>query len=62
MFDGYMRKQYMDKASDRNPFGTDENPSSFESFDVFTKVRAHYPSMYVLDSQLKCGRSAFSSN
>ena len=41
MFDGYLRKQYLDKASDRNPFGTDEDPSSFDSFDVFTKVKAH---------------------
>lgn len=38
IFDSQARKQYLDKAPDRNPFGDDEAPAKFEDFDVFTKV------------------------
>ena len=40
LFDEYTRRQYVAKAPERNPFGTDEVPISFNEFDIFTKVRA----------------------
>ncbi|KAM3071350.1 hypothetical protein ACMFMG_008942 [Clarireedia jacksonii] len=39
IFDEYARRQYVTKAPDRNPFGTEEEPAKFTDFDVFTKVR-----------------------
>ncbi|CAI6245617.1 unnamed protein product [Periconia digitata] len=39
IFDEYTRRQYVAKAPLRNPFGTDEDPVKFNSFDVFTKIR-----------------------
>jgi hypothetical protein len=40
LFDEYTRRQYVSKAPEKpNPFGADETPASFASFDVFTKVR-----------------------
>lgn len=39
LFDEYTRRQYVAKASERNPFGTEETPSKFASFEVFTKIR-----------------------
>jgi len=38
-FDEYTRRQYLSKAPEKNPFGTDETPASFADFDVFTKIR-----------------------
>ncbi|KAI1843381.1 hypothetical protein JX266_010378 [Neoarthrinium moseri] len=53
LFDEYTRRQYVAKNPDRNPFGTDEEPAKFNSFDIFTKLRVlhqltqwimlHYP-------------------
>ena len=39
IFDEYTRRQYIAKAPQRNPFGTDEEPAKFAEFDAFTKVR-----------------------
>ncbi|KAK3695183.1 hypothetical protein B0T22DRAFT_488566 [Podospora appendiculata] len=39
LFDEYSRRQYISKAPDKNPFGTDETPARFADFDVFKKVR-----------------------
>ncbi|KAF2638032.1 hypothetical protein P280DRAFT_456837 [Massarina eburnea CBS 473.64] len=39
IFDEYARRQFVAKAPSRNPFGTDEEPVKFSTFDVFTKVR-----------------------
>lgn len=39
IFDEYTRRQYVAKAPERNPFGTDEVPNKFNDFDVFTKIR-----------------------
>jgi hypothetical protein len=38
-FDEYARRQYVAKAPQRNPFGTDEIPNKFDDFDVFHKIR-----------------------
>ncbi|KAF1989432.1 hypothetical protein K402DRAFT_411025 [Aulographum hederae CBS 113979] len=38
IFDEYARRQYVAKAPHRNPFGIDEEPKSFNEFDVFTKI------------------------
>jgi hypothetical protein len=38
LFDEYTRRQYVAKAPDRNPFGTEEEAAKFSEFDVFTKV------------------------
>jgi len=38
IFDEYTRRQYVAKAPERNPFGTDEEPAKFAEFDIFTKV------------------------
>jgi hypothetical protein len=49
IFDSQARKQYLDKAPDRNPFGDDETPLPFRDFDVFTKVCClAYPQPHVL--------------
>ncbi|PQE11163.1 PHD-finger domain-containing protein [Rutstroemia sp. NJR-2017a BVV2] len=39
IFDEYARRQYVSRAPDRNPFGTEEEPAKFTEFDVFTKIR-----------------------
>ncbi|KAF1956155.1 hypothetical protein CC80DRAFT_70117 [Byssothecium circinans] len=39
IFDEYARRQFVAKAPSRNPFGTDELPIKFDTFDVFTKIR-----------------------
>lgn len=38
IFDEYTRRQYMAKAPQRNPFGTEEEPAKFMDFDTFTKA------------------------
>lgn len=38
LFDEYTRRQYVAKAPDRNPFGTDETPAKFNDFDATLKV------------------------
>lgn len=40
IFDEYTRRQYMAKAPQRNPFGTEEEPAKFMDFDSFTKASA----------------------
>jgi hypothetical protein len=39
IFDEYTRRQFVAKAPTRNPFGIDEEPHKFDTFDVFTKLR-----------------------
>ncbi|KAI0109673.1 hypothetical protein GGR51DRAFT_512377 [Nemania sp. FL0031] len=39
LFDEYTRRQYVAKAPDRNPFGTDEIPAKFNDFDALLKIR-----------------------
>lgn len=39
IFDEYARRQYLAKASERNPFGEEEEPLKFSEFDVFTKLK-----------------------
>ncbi|KAI1814716.1 hypothetical protein GGS20DRAFT_547079 [Poronia punctata] len=39
LFDEYTRRQYVAKAPDRNPFGTDESPAKFNDFDPILKIR-----------------------
>ncbi|KAK4553184.1 hypothetical protein LTR86_009714 [Recurvomyces mirabilis] len=39
IFDEYTRRQYLAKAPARNPFGDDEDPASFQSLDIFTRIR-----------------------
>ncbi|KAF2748100.1 hypothetical protein M011DRAFT_485976 [Sporormia fimetaria CBS 119925] len=39
IFDEYTRRQFVAKAPDRNPFGTDETPNKFDDFDVYTKIK-----------------------
>ncbi|KAK3906213.1 reticulocyte-binding protein 2 a [Staphylotrichum tortipilum] len=39
LFDEYTRRQFVSKAPEKNPFGTDETPAKFAHFDVFTKIR-----------------------
>ncbi|TGO24208.1 hypothetical protein BPAE_0108g00010 [Botrytis paeoniae] len=39
IFDEYTRRQYVAKAPERNPFGTEEEPAKFTEFDAFTKIR-----------------------
>lgn len=38
IFDEYTRRQYVAKAPQRNPFGTEQEPLKFADFDAFTKV------------------------
>ncbi|KAL8752967.1 MAG: hypothetical protein Q9199_005374 [Rusavskia elegans] len=38
IFDGYTRRQYVAKAPEQNPFGTEDTPNKFNEFDVFTKL------------------------
>ncbi|KAI0111524.1 hypothetical protein F4814DRAFT_422783 [Daldinia grandis] len=39
LFDEYTRRQYVAKATDRNPFGTADTPAKFDDFDAFTKIK-----------------------
>ncbi|KFY42215.1 hypothetical protein V494_02514, partial [Pseudogymnoascus sp. VKM F-4513 (FW-928)] len=39
IFDEYTRRQYVAKAPERNPFGTEEEPAKFAEFDIFTKIK-----------------------
>ncbi|KAI0140855.1 hypothetical protein GGR57DRAFT_422000 [Xylariaceae sp. FL1272] len=39
LFDEYARRQYVAKAPERNPFGTDEVPAKFDDFDALLKLR-----------------------
>ncbi|KAI1436295.1 hypothetical protein GGR50DRAFT_239275 [Xylaria sp. CBS 124048] len=39
LFNEYTRRQYVAKAPDRNPFGTDESPANFNDFDALLKIR-----------------------
>ncbi|KAL9941691.1 hypothetical protein ACHAO5_008741, partial [Verticillium nonalfalfae] len=39
IFDEYTRRQYMAKAPEKNPFGTQEIPAKFAEFDALTKIR-----------------------
>ncbi|KAL8693486.1 MAG: hypothetical protein Q9224_003743 [Gallowayella concinna] len=38
IFDEYTRRQYVAKAPEQNPFGSEENPNKFADFDIFTKL------------------------
>ncbi|KAK4682071.1 hypothetical protein QC764_113930 [Podospora pseudoanserina] len=39
LFDEYTRRQYLNKAPEKNPFGNSEVSLRFADFDVFTKIR-----------------------
>ncbi|KAK0633364.1 hypothetical protein B0T14DRAFT_65032 [Immersiella caudata] len=39
LFDEYCRRQFLAKAPEKNPFGTEETSAKFAGFDVFTKIR-----------------------
>jgi hypothetical protein len=39
IFDEYTRRQFVAKAPNRNPFGTEEEPNRFDDFDVYTKIK-----------------------
>ncbi|KAI0484782.1 hypothetical protein GGR56DRAFT_42821 [Xylariaceae sp. FL0804] len=39
LFDEYTRRQYVAKAPEQNPFGTDEIPAKFDDFDALLKIR-----------------------
>ncbi|KAI9644919.1 hypothetical protein NHQ30_006953 [Ciborinia camelliae] len=41
IFDEYTRRQYVAKAPERNPYGTEEEPTKFADFDAFTKASTH---------------------
>lgn len=62
IFDEYTRRQYVAKAPDRNPFGTEEEPAKFTEFDVFTKVLFYDPRMisnaYQLNIRFVCCNSS----
>ncbi|GKT39954.1 reticulocyte-binding protein 2 a [Colletotrichum spaethianum] len=38
LFDEYTRRQYLARAPEKNPFGTEETAAKFADFDVLTKV------------------------
>lgn len=40
LFDEYSRRQFLAKAPEKNPFGSEETPAKFVDFDVFTKVHS----------------------
>lgn len=51
IFDEYTRRQYVAKAPQRNPFGTDEEPRHFNDFDVFLKLKVlHQLSVWTLNN------------
>lgn len=39
VFEEYTRRQFLAKAPEKNPFGTEDLPTKFADFDVFTKIR-----------------------
>ncbi|UNI15282.1 hypothetical protein JDV02_001825 [Purpureocillium takamizusanense] len=39
IFNDQMRKQYLTKSPNNNPFGDDDTPQYFADFDVFTKIK-----------------------
>ncbi|KAK1978263.1 PHD-finger domain-containing protein [Colletotrichum cereale] len=39
LFDEYTRRQYLARAPEKNPFGTDETATKFADFDVLTKIQ-----------------------
>ncbi|KAF2401125.1 hypothetical protein EJ06DRAFT_378388 [Trichodelitschia bisporula] len=39
IFDEYARRQYVAKAPERNPFGEGEEPLSFQSLDIMTRIK-----------------------
>ncbi|KAL0469196.1 hypothetical protein QR685DRAFT_329552 [Neurospora intermedia] len=39
VFEEYTRRQFLAKAPEKNPFGTENLSSKFADFDVFTKIR-----------------------
>ncbi|KAJ3575927.1 hypothetical protein NPX13_g3868 [Xylaria arbuscula] len=55
LFDEYTRRQYVAKAPDRSPFGTDETPAKFDDFDAALKVRLLHilTSIQLLTSSIK---------
>jgi hypothetical protein len=48
LFDEYTRRQFLSKAPEKNPFGTEQTPARFAHFDVFTKVCWSKPSVEAL--------------
>jgi hypothetical protein len=54
LFDEYTRRQFVSKAPEKNPFGTDETPAKFADFDVFTKVCSHHPESLPLGQRHRC--------
>ena len=38
-WDEYTRRQYIAKAPQLNPYGTEEKPRTFRGFDIFQKIR-----------------------
>lgn len=51
IFDEYTRRQFVAKAPQRNPYGTEETPNKFAEFDVFTKIRVlHQLSTWTLNN------------
>lgn len=38
MFDEYTRRQYLARAPEKNPFGTEETAAKFADLHVLTKV------------------------
>lgn len=51
IFDEYTRRQFVTKAAQRNPFGTDEVPHPFAEMDIFTKLRVlHQLSVWTLNN------------
>ncbi|QSZ29879.1 hypothetical protein DSL72_004397 [Monilinia vaccinii-corymbosi] len=40
-FDEYTRRQYVARAPERNPYGTEEEPAKFAEFDAFTKASSY---------------------
>jgi hypothetical protein len=61
IFDEYTRRQYVAKAPERNPFGTEEEPAKFTDFDIFTKVGCASQSDDKLCSQTAVRSQFFSS-
>jgi len=51
IFDEYTRRQYLAKAPQRNPFGSEEEPLRFADFDVVTKLSVlHQLSVWTLNN------------
>ena len=51
IFDEYTRRQFVAKAPQRNPYGTDLEPAKFNDFDIFTKIRVlHQLSVWTLNN------------